>query len=378
MTKPCRDVAVIGAGIIGLGVAWEAVRRGHRVTLIDPSPASGATRAAAGMLAPVSELQYREERFLELTRESALLYPAFIDELANTGVETGYRSEGTLVLGLDPADRLVLADLRAAQVSHGLTVDELTIREARRREPLIGPAATGAFLVPGDHQVDPRQLASALFSALAGNARLLEGTASGLIVEGGRVTGVALDDGSSVSADETVVANGLGAPALASLPVALPVRPVYGDILRLRVPAHLRPFLTTTVRGLVRGNPVYLVPRTDGTVVIGATQREDGRRAVSAGGVYQLLRDAQQLVPAVVELDLVESMCRARPGTPDNAPLLGRVSGVEGLVVATGFFRHGVLLTPVAARICADLLDGKPAAPEHNAYRPDRFGKGSS
>ena len=146
----------------------------------------------------------------------------------------------------------------------------------------------------------------------------------------------------------------------------LPLRPVYGDILRLRVPEKLRPLLTATVRGMVRGAPVYIVPRQDGTVVIGATQREDARRSSPAPAVstsacrrrYQLLRDAQQLVPAVAELELLEATARARPGTPDNSPLLGRVAApggagdIAGLIIATGFFRHGVLLTPAAAVIC--------------------------
>ncbi|HSN36850.1 MAG TPA: FAD-dependent oxidoreductase, partial [Arthrobacter sp.] len=175
-------------------------------------------------------------------------------------------------------------------------------------------------------------------------------------------------------------------------------RPVHGDILRLRVPEKLRPLLTSTVRGLVRGVPVYIVPRQDGTVVIGATQREDapgGERhkaapadgqlagapastAVSAGGVYQLLRDAQQLLPAVAELELLEATARARPGTPDNAPLLGRVTeqgrpgDVAGLIIATGFFRHGILLTPAAAEICCQLMDGV-ADPRWARFRPDRF-----
>jgi glycine oxidase len=155
---------------------------------------------------------------------------------------------------------------------------------------------------------------------------------------------------------------------------------VYGDILRLRVPESLQPLVTSTIRGMVRGVPVYIVPRDDGTVVIGATQREDGlssgSNAVSAGGVYQLLRDAQVLVPAVAELELLEATARARPGTPDNAPLLGRVAGpegdVEGLVVATGFFRHGVLLTPVAAHIACSLISGR-TDPRWARFRPDRF-----
>jgi glycine oxidase len=159
---------------------------------------------------------------------------------------------------------------------------------------------------------------------------------------------------------------------------------VYGDILRLRVPRHLQPLLSSTVRGLVHGVPVYIVPRDDGTVVIGATQREDAlgvtpsEGAVSAGGVYQLLRDAQVLVPAVAELELLECTTRARPATPDNAPLLGRVAAssggpdIPGLIIATGFFRHGILLAPAAAAICSQLMEGR-AYRRWAAFRPDRF-----
>ena len=374
-----KHVAVIGAGIVGLGIAAEASRRGHRVTVIDPAPATGATYAAAGMLAPVSELHYQEERLLALTSESARLYPGFVAGLG----ETGYQETGTLVAAFDAADRTALADLKQAQLAEGLEVHEITSREARRLEPSLGPALTGAFYAPGDHQVDPRALSAALVKMLRNSgAAVVSKEAAGLITDAeGTVVGVQLAGGEVVAADETVVANGLAAAALSGLPegLRLPLRPVYGDILRLRVPAALQPLLTSTIRGIVRGHPVYLVPRGDGTVVIGATQREDGSADVSAGGVYQLLRDAQTLVPAVAELALEEMTCRARPGTPDNAPLLGRVAaGTEdlpGLVVATGFFRHGVLLTPAAAKICADLIDGVQISVELLQFNPDRFSK---
>ena len=201
------------------------------------------------------------------------------------------------------------------------------------------------------------------------------------------MTGVVLSDGSIIEAAEVIVANGLAATQLGALPdtLRLPLRPVYGDIIRLRVPEHLRPLVTATIRGVVRGVPVYLVPREDGTLVIGATQREDGNAGISAGGIHQLLRDAQILVPAVAELEIIEVMARARPGTPDNAPLLGRVRGargeadapIPGLLIATGFFRHGVLLMPAAAQICADLLDGV-TDPRWAPFAPDRFSSPSS
>lgn len=389
------DVAVIGGGVIGHGIAWEAKQSGRSVVLIDDAPGSGASWAAAGMLAPVSELHYQEEALLEMMLDASVRWPAFAAGLTDAaGQDPGYLTTPTLAVGADAADRRALMDLRAVQQANGLTVEPLTIREARRREPLLSPAIACALDTPADHQVDPRLLVACLRRALA--AERTEGTsvagavdgfavndkAAALLWRDSAVEGVRLAGGGTVLAGETVVANGLQAAALGDLPAGLnlPLRPVYGDILRLAVPRHLRPLVTSTVRGLVHGLPVYIVPRQDGTVVVGATQREDGLGgsalasgggAVSAGGVHQLLRDAQVLVPAVAELELLEATARARPATPDNAPLLGRVPAagpdgqwgagqgtVPGLILATGFFRHGVLLTPAAAAICVDLMDG--------------------
>lgn len=385
------EVAVIGGGIIGLGIAWEAQRAGHTVTVIDPAPATGATFAAAGMLAPVSELHYQEDALLQLTLASAARWPEFVGSLPD-GLPTGFNTSPTLVLGGDPADRQALSDLRDVQLLHGLEVSQLSIREARALEPMIGPQISCAYKVEADHQVDPRAMAAALRAALVASARVrgtsaasfIEQSATSLLHEEpndthSRVTGVLLADGREVHAREVIVANALGTPALAGLPdgLNLPIRPVYGDILRLRVPEQLRPLTTATIRGMVRGLPVYIVPREDGTVVIGATSREDHNAGVSAGGVHQLLRDAQVLLPAVAELELLECAARARPGTPDNAPLLGRVAGADGkdipgLIIATGFFRHGVLLTAIAANIVRQLL-GNITDLAWEDFRPDRF-----
>jgi glycine oxidase len=330
--------------------------------------------------------------------ESSRLWPAFVgglNGLDGRGATTGYRTTSTLAVGADAADRRALADLRSVQLAAGLNVVPLMLRDARHREPLLSPGISCAFDIPADHQVDPRRLADCILAALADHTPSeatwvagatdgfrLEASATRLLWDADRVVGAELDTGQSVTAGETVLANGLAAGAIRGLPenLDLPLRPVYGDILRLRVPEGLRPLVTSTVRGMVRGIPVYIVPREDGTVVIGATQREDGlstgSNAVSAGGVYQLLRDAQVLVPAVAELELIEATARARPGTPDNAPLIGRVGAqdgdIQGLVIATGFFRHGVLLTPVAADIVSGLLDGSADA-RWARFRPDRF-----
>ena len=408
-TEISVDVAVIGGGVVGHAIAWEAARSGRSVALVDDAPGTGASWAAAGMLAPVSELHYQEEDLLELMLEASSLWPEFAAGLAlahdnhanglsEAGASgTGYVTTPTLVIGADAADRRALDDLRLVQAANGLTVEQLTVREARSIEPLLSPGVSCAYRIAADHQVDPRRLLARIAAALAdpdrggGTCNMIPARACTLRWEGDRVAGIVLNNGSAVHAGETVLANGLGTGKLDGLPpgLDLPLRPVYGDIIRLRVPAHLQPLLTSTVRGIVRGVPVYIVPRDDGTVVIGATQREapveDGaaEAAVSAGGIYQLLRDAQVLLPAVAELELLECTARGRPGTPDNAPLLGRVqaragdSGIPGLIVATGFFRHGILLAPAAASICLQLMEGR-SDPRWTAFHPGRFSPGFS
>jgi len=201
------------------------------------------------------------------------------------------------------------------------------------------------------------------------------------------VTGVRLSRGVMVAAGGALLPPGAALAAIDGLPAGArpPLRPVHGDILRARLPDGAPPLLERTVRGLVHGVPVYLVPRADGTVVVGATSREDGLTGAAAGGVFRLLRDAQALVPGVADLELVEVMARARPGTPDDVPCLGRARArdggpVPGLVVSTGYFRHGVLLTPLAARLAAQLVTGASGAdPAADAAHlatadPQRFG----
>ncbi|MCK8610103.1 glycine oxidase ThiO [Agromyces sp. C10] len=370
------DVAIVGGGIIGLAIAWELVRSGRSVRVIDPHPARGATYAAAGMLAPASEFHYGEEHALTLGLAAAERYPAFVDTLPEAGA-AGFEPAPTLVVGVDDADRAVLADLAAAQARLGLDVAPIGTRDARRLEPLLGPRVGAAYLIDGDHRVDPRALAAVLRDAIHGEQAdaIVAATARRVLRDArGAALGVELADGGRIAASEVVVANALGAARLAALPEHV-LRPVHGDILRLRAPEALRPLLTATVRGLVRGAPVYLVPRRDGTVVLGATQREHGGPVISAGGVHALLRDARELLPAVDELELVDAVARSRPATPDHVPLVGRVG--PGLLVATGTHRNGVLLAPLIAELCRELVEGA----ELSAWpmlRPDRFAPASA
>ncbi|HSV68100.1 MAG TPA: glycine oxidase ThiO [Mycobacteriales bacterium] len=350
--QPVHDVVVVGGGVIGLAVAWRAATEGLRVALVDPRPGSGATRVAAGMLAPVTEARYGEQPLLALALASARRYPSFAVELAEAaGRPAGYRQTGTLAVALDVDDRAALRELHAVQTGLGLATDWLTGRECRTLEPLLAPSVTGGLLAPGDHQVDNRVFAAALLAAAdRAGVDLWRVRATGILCAGDRVIGVRLDDDGVLAAGQVVLAAGCWSAGLAGLPepAVPPVRPVKGQILRLRTPPG-QPYLGRAVRGTVRGGHVYLVPRPDGELVVGATVEEQGfDTRVTAGGVYELLRDAHDVLPGLTELTLVETAAGLRPGTPDNAPILGPAP-VPGLVYATGHHRNGLLLTPVTA-----------------------------
>ncbi|HEU5421189.1 MAG TPA: glycine oxidase ThiO [Streptosporangiaceae bacterium] len=375
-TGPSADVLVVGGGVIGLAVAWRAAQRGQRVVVADPAPGSGASHAAAGMLTPVAEAAYAERELFALGSESLARYPAFTAELTRlTGLPTGFRQTGTLQVAYDSDDLAVLAEAHQLQQSFGRAATRLTARECREAEPLLDPSVRGGLLAADDGSVDPRLLVRALLAAARqAGVRLIRQPVAQISVaavpgRGDRVTGVQLADGSEVRAPQVVLAAGWQTARLAGLPAGTlpPVRPVKGQILRLRpAPAAGGPLagappalLARTVRGVVRGSAVYLVPREDGELVVGATQEELGAdTTVTAGGVWKLLRDARLIVPGITELELAETVARLRPGTPDNAPVIGP-GKLPGLALATGHFRGGVLLAPVTADIMADFLESQ-------------------
>ncbi|GGT95034.1 glycine oxidase ThiO [Streptomyces violascens] len=371
------DVLVVGGGIIGLVTAWRAAQRGLGVVLADPEPGGGAAQVAAGMLAAVTELHYGEQTLLALNVESARRYPAFAAELTEvTGLDTGYRACGTLAVALDSDDRAHLRDLHALQVRCGLESEWLSGRDCRRLEPMLAPGVRGGLRVDGDHQIDPRRLAKALVSAcVQAGVRFTHGWAERLSVVRERASGIVLADGTELAADQVVLAAGSLSGRLAGVPEELlpPVRPVKGQVLRLTVPPAYAPFLSRTVRAVVRGSEVYLVPRENGELVVGATSEELGwDTTVTAGGVYQLLRDAHELVPGITELPLTETRAGLRPASPDNAPLLGPTA-LPGLLLATGHYRNGVLLTAVTGDVMAHVLTTGELPDEARPFTPRRF-----
>ncbi|MGW2100411.1 glycine oxidase ThiO [Streptomyces olivaceoviridis] len=378
MSSRTSDVLVIGGGIIGLVTAWRAAQRGLATAVVDPEPGGGAAQVAAGMLAAVTELHYGEETLLALNLESARRYPAFAAELSElTGHDLGYRRCGTLAVALDADDRAHLRELHALQQRSGLASEWLSGRECRRLEPMLAPGVRGGLRVDGDHQIDPRRLAAALVTACERAGVVFHRAwAERLDVVRDRAAGVTTADGTALRADRVVLAAGSLSGRLAGVPDELlpPVRPVKGQVLRLTVPRRYAPFLSRTVRAVVRGGQVYLVPRENGELVVGATSEELGwDTTVTAGGVYELLRDAHELVPGITELPLTETRAGLRPGSPDNAPLLGP-SGLAGLLLATGHYRNGVLLTPVTGDVLAHALVTGELPQEARPFTPRRFG----
>ncbi|MFJ2826190.1 glycine oxidase ThiO [Streptomyces sp. NPDC087263] len=377
LSSGTSDVLVIGGGIIGLVTAWRAAQRGLTTTLVDPEPGGGAAQVAAGMLAAVTELHYGEQTLLGLNLASAHRYPDFVAELTEaTGQDLGYRRCGTLAVALDADDRAHLRELHTLQRQSGLDSEWLSGRECRRLEPMLAPGVRGGLRVDGDHQIDPRRLAKALVTACErAGVVFCRKWAERLGVVRNRAQGVVTGDGGKLSAGQVVLAAGSLSGRLAGVPedVLPPVRPVKGQVLRLTVPRPYAPFLSRTVRAVVRGSHVYLVPRENGELVVGATNEELGwDTTVTAGGVYELLRDAHELVPGITELPLTETRAGLRPGSPDNAPLLGPTE-LDGLLLATGHYRNGVLLTPVTGDAMAHALTTGELPDVARPFTPKRF-----
>ncbi|WP_028062900.1 glycine oxidase ThiO [Solirubrobacter soli] len=359
------DVAVVGGGAIGLACALRAQQRGARVCVIDPG-APGAWHVAAGMLAPVSEAEFGERELLELGLESAKRYTAFCASLD----DPGYRTVGTLVVARDRDEAEALDRLASFRRELGLPVERLRPTQARKLEPALAPTIRLALDVEGDHAIDPRKLVAALSRAFTGSRVAARATA--LALSGDRVVGVETTDG-HVRADQVVLAAGVD-NANIELPAhaRVPVRPVKGQVLRLRDPRRHRPH-PPLVERTIRGEYAYFVPRGDGRYVLGATMEERGWDTTpTAGGVYELLRDLSEIVPGILELDIEELIAGLRPATPDNVPAIGR-GVLDGLIWATGHFRNGILLTPVTADLVAAALAGEPLPEFATAADPRRF-----
>lgn len=361
--KPHSDprVIIVGGGVIGLSIGWQLAKVGCGVSIYERNYAGrSASWSAAGMLAPLAEVHFEEKALLQLGNLSLQLYPEWVEALeVDSGMSVGYRTEGTLIVGLDQDDARELKHLYESQQFLNLPCKWLTGSEAREMEPLLSPKVTAAIFSPNDHQVDNRLMVEALIVAYqrAGGSlyenmpvekiEIRDVKARGVWVEG------VLDNG-----DVIVLAAGCWSNEIEGLPgiVKPPLRPVKGQILALQMEAGV--ILQKVIR-TIRAKyltDVYLAPKNDARLVIGATNEEMGfDTRLTAGGLFELLRGAWEAVPGVYDLPIVETWTGLRPGSRDNAPILGETA-VENLVMATGHYRNGILLAPVTAREIASLV----------------------
>jgi glycine oxidase len=376
--KRSFDVVFVGGGVIGLACAWRAAQGGARVAVLERAePPAGATNVAAGMLAPVGELSFGERDLLEMTLASGALWADFAAAIESAGGEsTGYERCGALHVALDRDEAGELRRRHDLQRESGLAAEWLTPRRCRELEPGLAPTFVGGVLASGEASVDPRRLALALAAALReAGGELHTGTeVIDAIWSGERLVGVRTaptpdachpyEDkrrGGEVYGDAVVLCNGAWSGRAAWLPdeARPPVRPVKGEVVELRPRDGTPP----PAARIIASERVYLVPRPDGRLIVGATQEERGfDTVVTAGGVHELLREAYRVLPDVAEMELAGTIAGLRPGTPDNLPIVGR-GAVDGLVLATGHFRNGILLAPLtAAAVVATLAGAEPPA----------------
>lgn len=359
-------IVIVGGGVSGLAIGWRLAQAGQNVTVFERNKAGmESTWAAAGMLAPQIEAEYGEEMLLPLAMASHKIWPDFSKELkAETGISIDHRREGTIQVSLDRDEQEQL-DHRFSFLSRNqLEVEKLSAYEVRRLEPHISRAVTGGIYSPQDHQVDNRALAVALQIAFekAGGILREQCSVEEIVIEKDYVTGIVVN-GEKITVDHVVVAAGAWSRNIPGIPEISrpPVRPLKGQMVALEMPKSA-PLISHVIWG--PGNSivsnVYLAPKSDGRLILGATVEEMGfDKRMTGGGLLEILRAAWEVLPGIYDLPVIDSWSGLRPASRDDAPILGS-SGIGGLTYATGHHRNGILLSPItASEISSYIIEGK-------------------
>jgi glycine oxidase len=392
-----HDIAIIGGGIIGTTIAFELSKAKLRVVVLDrQQPGFEASWAAAGMLSPAPDSP-RDLPLVPLAKESLRLYPKFVAALEDAAgaalvrrsadggrvrCDVGYVRRGALQLFFAPHGVPERDALIASHRKLGLAAEPIALDEARRWEPRLSQQATAAAWLPDEGTVEPRRLMdAALASARRAGAEIRANCrVERLLCERGRCKGVLLADGEKIAVERIVVAAGsfcseivcgeIAGGELANREIRsdaivgaeddtlarhAPTRPVRGQMIALR-PRGEGSHCGVGLHCVVRSGHGYLVPRRDGQVVAGSTLEEAGfEKRVTPQGLRSILGSALELVPALAEAELLETWSGLRPGTPDDLPIIGPTD-IEGLFIATGHYRNGILLAPVTAKLIANLI----------------------
>lgn len=362
------DVVIAGGGIIGASCALELARRGAHVALLDRQPAGReASWAAAGLLSPVPESPSAIP-LVPLAKASLALYPEFVAHVENsTGRRTGFRPFGSIEALFAENARTEQSTLVALHHGLGFPTEVLAIEEALRLEPSLNPEARAAALLRFEASVDNRALTQTVFEAArhAGVHIREDAEVTGILHEGRRAAGV-ITGQEQIRARFTVIAAGCYSAQLAGVEAFAPVRPVRGQMVAFRS-RHVR------IERSLRSERGYLVPRDDGRILAGSTVEDAGfDKNVTAEGIAGLLRMAVELVPRLADAAIVETWAGLRPGTPDQLPILGPTE-TDGLLIATGHYRNGILLAPVTARLITSWVLGEKITEDVERFSPARF-----
>lgn len=383
------DLIVAGGGVIGLACAWRALQRGLSVCVLEREvPGSGAGDVAAGMLAPVGEADWGQGSLLALNLASHRLWPEFAAELeAESGADPGYWQIGALHVALDRDETEELQRQHRLHREHGLDSEWLDAAACRELEPGLSPSLSGGVHAPHEAVADPRALCAALVAAIAERGGVISEGTEVAAAEFDRGVAVRTAAGRELRAETLLLATGCESGRTPWLEAAErpPVRPVKGEVVTLRERRQARPedleAASEDVRvcsRIVVGDRLYLVPRPDGRLLIGATVAELGfDTTVTAGGVHELLREGYRTLPDIAEMELAEVRAGLRPGTPDNTPLVGP-GPRPGLMFATGHYRNGVLQAPATAAAVAAMLAGEEPPFDAEPFSPQRFGLGQN
>jgi glycine oxidase len=355
-------VTIIGAGVIGLSIGVELLRRDVKVTLFDKGTAGRqASWQAGGMLAPDAEIGFEEPELYQFSRSSVNRFPEFVRKLeADSGLEVGFRTEGTLMVADDADSEARLRRIYDFQKEEGLGVRWISGREAREIEPFLAPRVSAAVVAPNDVQIDNQKLVLALIEAVRKlGGTILENTKIERIQPDEARPAVIDDAGTSHETDLIILSAGAWSRQIEGIPADArpPIRPVKGQMVELEM---IRPF---AIEHVIRGPHCYVVPKASGRLLIGATAEEMGfDTQVTGGGVYKLLEGAWEILPGIYDLPLTATWAGLRPASRDHEPIVG-YSSVPGLFVATGHFRHGIMHTPETAHIVAEsIVNGETSA----------------
>ncbi len=351
-----KEIKIIGGGVAGLCIGWKLAASGYAVTLYDSGEVGrGASWAAAGMLAAAIEAEPGEDALLPFALEAQQRWPAFARELESySGKSAGYAESGTLFIAAEADDLGILKQRHAYLSARGLPVNWCAPGELRKKEPFLAPRITSALFSAHDHQADNRLLVEALHAACrkAGVTIHARAPVEEILISGGRVSGLKVK-GETLAAENIILCAGAWSATIKGLPAEIipPVFPMKGQMVALQMEPRL-PLL----RHVLWTPQIYMVPRADGRLIIGATMEDKGFDSqMTAGGMLHLLREAWEVLPGIEELPLIESWAGFRPTSRDDAPIIG-ASGIEGLTYATGQHRNGILFTPLVGRIIHDYI----------------------